>query len=440
MGVYATLIFNVLKPRYPYMKCLSTVLFWCLGLFAVTAQSDSLRNHDFVYLPNIRAVQFHLDGLPLTNPILNLGAGGQLRLAFDDLNEDVMDYVYEIVHCDQDWTPSELDELDFLDGFNGERIEEYDFSYNTLRDYTHYDLWLPNEDVRWTVSGNYLIHVYEDDERRRPAITRRFMVTESIVRIASESVAPSQVSKFRTHQEIDFLVNHKGFEIRNPRQEITAVVLQNGRWDNAVTDLKPAFIKGEDLIFDFQNKIVFSAGKEHRFVDLRTFRYLTERMADIREEQTHYDVVLKKEGSRTFQNFRSYQDLNGKFVIEHLERPNGDIEGDYASVFFAVGVTQELFDTEVYLVGNFTDWLIKPEYKMVYNPAVGAYVGRVWLKQGFYDYLYVGLTEGSTEPDYETFEGNWHETENEYQILVYYRPFGQRFDRLIGVQTLSVNR
>ena len=422
------------------MKQLLTFVVLLLATYNLSGQSDSLRNYDFVYRDNIHAVKFHINGLPLSNPIIDLNSSSRLVLSFDDLNDDITDYVYQIVHCDMNWKPSELDELDYIDGFNGERIADYNFSYNTLKDYTHYDLFLPNQDLRWTISGNYLLHIWEDNEERRPVITRRFMVAESKVRIGGELVAPSKVDKYRSHQEIDFLVNHKGLDIRNPRREITAVVLQNGRWDNAISGLKPVFIKGEDLLFDFQDKIVFPAGKEFRFLDMRTFRYLTEKMADMVERDTEYDIALFKEEARTFKNFRSYEDINGRFLIDHQEREDADIEGDYATIFFSVGVTQELFDTDVYLFGALTDWQIQDKYQLKYNPAVGAYVGKVLLKQGFYNYFYVGVPAGSDQIDYETFEGNWHETENEYTILIYYRPFGQRYDSLIAVRTLTANR
>lgn len=422
------------------MKYFSTLLMLLLLVSSAFGQQDSLRNYDHVYQPHIKAVKFHINGIPLSNPIIDLNSSAQLVLSFDDLQDDAVDYIYQIEHCDQDWNSSGLNELDFIDGFNGERLEEYEFSFNTLKDYTHYDLLLPNEDIRWIISGNFLVHILEDNDARTPVITRRFMVAEPLLRVNAELVASSQVGKYRTHQEIDFVANHKGLDIRNPRSEITAVVLQNGRWDNAVTGLKPSFIKGEDLLFDFQNKIVFPAGKEFRFVDLRTFRYATEGVADIQRTENEYDVVLSVEKSRTYRNFNAYEDINGRFVIDHLEEDTPDLEGDYAIVFFTLGVTQEVYDTDIYLFGAVTDWQLKEEFKLKYNPVVNGYVGRVLLKQGFYNYLYVAVPEGSKEIDYEIFEGDWHQTENEYTILMYYRPFGSRYDRLITAYNLRVNQ
>ena len=422
------------------MKKNALLLSLTILTFSLFSQDTNLKNFDHVYKDNIRSVKLHLNGAFLSIPIVDLRSSAQLVLSFDDMSEDVSDYTYTIVHCNQDWSPSDLEELDYLDGFNGERIREYDFSFNTLTDYTHYDLLLPNEDIRWLVSGNYLVHIFSDDEDQAPIITRRFMVSESLMRIIPDMVSASKVSKYKTHQELDFVVDFKGLEIDNTQREITACVLQNGRWDNAITDLKPLFTRGDNMIFDYQDKIIFPAGKEFRYLDIRTFRYMREGIADIMRMDTYFDVVAQREESRAFQNFQTYNDINGNFVIESLDDNNSDLKGDYAKVLFALGVDRELLDTDVYVVGGLTDWELKKEFKMVYNPAVGSYVAQAFLKQGYYNYYYATVPAGEKIMNFEEFEGNWHQTENTYTILVYYRPFGARYDRLAAVRTIDSNQ
>lgn len=431
-----------------HLKMIKQTLFFVLLLLqlsacdnklqaAQTAEEDGLKNYDHVYLDNIKSVRFHLDNVFLSYPIIDLYSNSQLVLSFDDMNEDVMDYTYSIVHCDKDWKKSDLDEIDFLEGFNGEPVDNYDFSFNTLTEYTHYKIRLPNEDIRWLVSGNFLLHVFEDDENRRPIITRRFMVTESIMRVTPNIVPPSRTNKYRTHQEIDFVVNYKGQDIRNPRKEVSACILQNGRWDNAVTDVMPMFTRQEELSFDYQDKIIFPAGKEFRFMDIRSFRYPRQGIADVKRDNRYWDVVAKLDQSRAFQTYEFYNDINGKFVIEHMEENRPDLEGDYAKVLFPLKASQALEGKSVYIVGGLTDWQLKEEFKMIYNPAIGGYVAQPLLKQGFYNYYFVTVDEGGNEYDYEEFEGNWHLTENDYTILIYYRPFGQRYDRLVATRTFN---
>ena len=44
-----------------------------------------------------------------------------------------------------------------------------------------------------------------------------------------------------------------------------------------------------------------------------------------------------------------------------------------------------------------------------------------------------------TIPDETYFEGTHYETENQYDLLVYYRPPGTRADLLIGYQAVDMN-
>lgn len=401
-----------------------------------SAQDDYV-NYNYTYLDNIKTVQFHVEGLVLSQPIYYLNSGSPLELAFDDLNPDYREYVYRVVHCNADWTPSDLVSSEYLDGFEEEIIENYEYSFKSKTLYTHYSVFLPNEDMRFTKSGNYLLLVYDNEDERRLAFVRRFMVVEPVVNIQPEVVRPAMVSKSDTHQEIDFSVIHRGFEIRNPRTELSVTVLQNGRWDNAISDLKPLFSRAEEQVFDYQNKVIFPAGKEFRYLDLRSLRYGTENIAQIEFLNDRYEVTLYTDEKRSRSGYLEFEDINGNFVIDNFDDRDATLESEYASVLFSLASPGEMYDYDVYLFGAFTEWLLKPEFKMVYNPAVNAYVGKAYLKQGYYNYMYAAVPKTGGEIDFEPIEGNWYETRNDYTILVYYRPFGGRYDRLIGALTFS---
>lgn len=401
------------------------------------SQDEGLRNFDYVYLDYIKSVKFHVQGLVLSMPVLNLNSGAALELSFDDLEGDAKNYTYSVVHCNADWTPSNLIEPEYIDGFTEGDIRDFAYSFKAKTIFTNYRLNFPNNDMRITKSGNYLLKVYENEGRKRLAITRRFMVVEPIVSVIPDVVRPAQVSKGDTHQEIDFRITHKNFEIRNPRQELSVTVLQNGRWDNAITGLQPIFIRQEEQIYDYQDKVVFSAGKEFRYADLRSLRYGSESIEFIEFIDNQYEVVLRRDEKRNHVRYLEVEDINGNFVIETFDDDDFDLESDYANVLFSLYSPTELYDQDVYMFGALTDWQLKPEFKMVYNPAVSSYVGKVKLKQGYYNYLYATLPRGAQRPDFEETEGDWFETRNTYTILVYYRPFGDRFDRLIGAYSFG---
>jgi len=400
------------------------------------AQDEDFRNYDNIYQGNIATVRFHLNGLDLSYPIIDINSSGQLRLSFDDLDADVKNYTYTIQHCDADWTPSDLDEMEYLTGFTEDRIDNYQYSFTTRVPYTHYELLLPNNDIGWMVSGNYILKVYEDEGDKKLVITRRFMVVEPIVQINQRVAIPNMVSKSKTHQEIDFVVSHEKLDIRNPRTEIKAAVLQNGRWDNAITDIAPLFVRQDELIFDYQNKVIFPAGKEFRYFDMRSLRSRLDNVAIIDPYDDGYEVAITIDEKRERQPYLFRDDINGKYVIEHLNQPEADLRGDYADVLLTLKSSMPITEGDVYFFGAISDWQVRPEYKMVYNPAVSAYVLKALLKQGYYDYQYVIATPKG-ELLTEELEGNWFETENDYTILVYYRPFGTRYDRLIGGYTFD---
>lgn len=399
---------------------------------------DLLRNYDFTYIEDIQTVNFYPLNNPLGYPIIGLKDGGFLELSFDDMSEDVRDYQYEIIHCNSDWKQSELTEMDYLDGFNMELITDYEFSFNTLTNYINYRMTFPNNNVRVTKSGNYLLHIFEDGDRELPIITRRFMVSESRMQIIPRMGRTGSVGKARTHQEVDFSVNHEGINIINPYNDVKVVITQNGRWDNAITGLTPLFIREDLLVYDFQDKIVFEGGKEHRNFNTQTLLYKTERVERIVEDKIDkFHVVLFGEGLRETEAYTFHNDLNGKFIIENDDqRGNANVRGDYAWVHFSLK-TSEFEDQEVYVFGALSEWSIKDQFKMVYDERLKEYKGRAFLKQGFYDYSYAVVDGAGETVQMDITEGNSFETENEYHIYVYYRPVGARYDRLMAVSMLN---
>jgi len=417
-------------------------LFLAFGLMAHLSAQPGLDFYDnVVYDPDIKSLKFHVNGLPLTFPLLEFGSGSQFRLSFDDLSSEPRDFSYTIVHCNQDWTPSQLTQMEYNDGYAEDFMNNYQFSFKSLVPYVHYDLLLPNDNISWTKPGNYALVAYEDDQDQTIVFTQRFVIAEQRVKITPQLVRPNIVSKSRTHQEIDFQVDLQEFKVRNPRQEIRAVVLQNGRWDTATDGLPAQFIRDKILDYDYQNKIIFPAGKEFRNLDMRSLRNVAFNISAINRDDEQYTVTLYKSQPRDEQVYLEINDLNGNFVIESQDQQNTDLASEYAEVLFSFQADTPLPDKDLYLLGGFTNYQLTDAYRMVYNNAVNAYVLKVMIKQGFYDFIFATVPSGKTDqvPELSQTEGNWYETENDYTILVYYRPFGARFDRVIGALTFSTN-
>lgn len=426
------------------MNCISlknrsiSILTTCLVVTLFSRVPIAAQTYNYVFDLDIYAVQLRSAS---SLPLVDLRAsGGALLLEFDHLGDDMRDYGYSLVHCNSDWEPSELDNNEYIDGFTEDRITDITNSFNTLMPYTHYKLGLPNRNMRWLVSGNYVLRVFDKDDDDKLVITRRFMVVERQWGITADFVPTTKVEKRNGWHEIDFSVIPKNMRISNPQNDVNVFVLQNGRWDNAIGPLKPVFTRGESLSFDFQDVVTFPAGKEYGYFDMRTFDYRGEGIKIITEKPTYYEVTLGTDESRADKTYTYLADLDGGFFIGNQNYNQTMLQCDYASVLFSLKQNLPLEDADVYVFGELTDWQLKPEFLMKYSHEASMYYCEAFLKQGYYNYAYVMYDHQTSQLDPEGFEGNWYETGNNYTILTYFRPFGARYDRLMGGLTLNSSR
>ena len=397
---------------------------------------DSLALANYTFDPQIHSVKFTPYGFPLLLPILTQNASTPLSLSFDDFSSDVRRFYYKIIACNYDWSRSELSENEYLNGYTYAYIEDYDFSFNTLRPFTHYWLTVPNDQIQITKSGNYVIQVYDDDTDKL-ILARRFFIAEKSVEIRAQMIIPRMVSSMDTRQELVFSIHHPEMEIRNPRMEIHANVIQNGRWDNAVIGASPRISRPDRDLFDQPGQFSFDAGKEFRNLDLRSFRSPAPEILNINRYDSGFEITLRKDYKRFNKTYRDFPDINGSFAIQTFDFDNDELESDYARVLFSLYSPTAFAQHDVYLFGEFSDWQIKPEFRMAYNNIINGYVAEIELKQGVYNYYYVRVPKDGNTIDLSETEGSWRNTENQYTIFVYYRPFGQRYDRLIAVETIN---
>ncbi len=390
------------------------------------------------YVDHLRTVNFGPTGLEHLFPMLELGGRQSLTLSFDDIDSEVKNYVYTIIHCDRNWEPSGLAPLEYIDGFEEENIQNFDFSFRALQNYTHYSLQIPNQNMGVTKSGNYLLVVYEDEEEKRVVITRRFVVVDRQIGISAELVRPVEVRKIHTHQELDIDVNFLRLNVRNPMLEISATVIQNQRWDNAIYGLSPKFLNADKAIFDYQGEVVFPGGSEFRLIDLRSLRIPHRDVVFIDVNMDNQmEAELAPVASRSKAPHLSFIDFNGRYVIENQDSSPAEVASDYVYTMVTYQVDQPYFDDHVYLFGDITEWQLKDEYQLRYNPAISSYVGRFPLKQGYYNY-YLATSPSDADPKAPRVpsllktEGSHADTENDYYILLYYRPFGTRYDQIVG--------
>jgi len=403
-------------------------------------KDDFLRNSDFIYKSNIKTAQLHPLNDPLAYPIINLNGRQQLALNFDDLDGDVKEYNFTIKHYRSNWEESDLSTYEFIDGFSEEDIEFYNFSYNTLQNFTHYETLIPNDYFKITKSGNYLLIVYENGDIEQPVLTKRFCVTEQLATVDNRFLRPQSAALISTHQSIDFQLNVDGLPINNPYDEIKVNILQNGKWNPSIIDLAPATARQNTLIFNKLGKQVFKAGKEFRYVDLRSFRFITSKVANIESGDTSTKIILHKDEPMYNSDYDYWDDINGKYMVEIRETNNDDLQADYCEVQFSLAMEKPIEDGNIYIYGGLTEWNCAKQNQMQYNYEEKQYECNLFLKQGFYNYQYVAVFDESETINEIAIDGSHYNAENDYLILSYFRPFNARYDRLIGYKLINSQR
>lgn len=393
---------------------------------------------DSIYLNNIKTVRLYNYGNQLSLPIINLNSNDQVELHFDDLHADVKYYYYTYQLCNNDWTSVSLSQFDYLKGFSQSRITNYRFSSIANTRYTHYQALLPERNSYPSKSGNYLLKVYLNGDTSQLAFTKRLLVLDNKAAILAKVTQPFTPEFFRTHQKVQFKIDVKGIEAFNAAQQLKIVVLQNSRWDNAVKDMKPAFIRGTTLEFNSESSGIFPGGKEWRWLDLRDFRLQSDRVLSADYKKNSTDIFLRPDIPLAGQRYVYYRDFNGMYMVEAIRGINPFWEADYAMVNFSFVPPNNVAYTnkDLYLFGQLTNYNFADSLKMTFNTGKGLYETHLFLKQGYYDYTYITVDKNNPALRAEL-DGNYYETENLYTILVYYKSFVGRSDELIGVATFN---
>lgn len=399
--------------------------------------NNYLRFENYIYRDNIKTVILEKKGFQLSDPVIELNSGDKLVLTFDDLNGDVTNYSYTFIHCNADWTPSNIIVSQYLQGFWDDRITEYSYSFNTKLQYTHYTLEFPNENLRPLFSGNYILKVYETDNPDNVIITRRWMQFENKVAVNTSIKRATVIQDRYSKQEIDFSIAYASVNIQNPFSDVKVTLTQNGRWDNAITNLKPLYLKDNLLDYSYDEENVFNGGNEFRTIDVRTLRFQTQFVKKIIEDSSGYNLYVTNDESRSALVYAAWDDINGRFLNKIYDDRDSETEADYVHVHFKLLYPDPIQKGTLYVFGQLTDWRLTNEGKLKYNQEQQSYETELFLKQGYYNYEYVVVNDGSSIIDETAIEGNHFETENDYSIFVYFRATGGRYDQLIGWKKLS---
>lgn len=427
--------------------------------------SGQFINENNTYQNHIKSIVVSVNGDIESIPVLRLSSNDFIVMTFDDLNNSEDDFFYRIVHCDRDWNRTEMNELDYIDGFNDEIFRVWEFSEVTEVEFTHYWIQFPNRDTRFKISGNYMLHVYQKDgEDIIPMVSRRFVISEDRGIINTNQVRASFVERDRFSQQFDIIaIVPDG--LSNPMNDVSLEVIQNGLWDQSLTEIKPFNLNGNALKFDPFGSIMFPGLAEWRSFDTRIKNGGGRNVESVTLQYGKNIAYLYEDLNRSRTPYLNNFDFNGKFYIDARDANRNttteeamddgvdtsvrssfsydnklldgeytflskDIKADYMEVHFTL--KSRPLANDVYLFGAFTDWKLQPEFKMEYDIALERYILTAELKQGYYDYMYA--TTNNDGVVFEPLEGSWSDTENEYTAITYFREFATRYDRVLKVE------
>lgn len=394
---------------------------------------------DHTYKPNIHTVKLHKYGDIYSYPVMILNSNDQLELHFDDMDGDVKYYYYTFQLCNADWTPANIQSYDYIRGFQTNRITTYRTSSIVATRYTHYQVTFPERSSSITRSGNYLLKVFLNDDTSKLIFTKRFLVVNNKAVVTAHVTQPFNANFFKTHQRVLATVNTANAQINafSP-QDIKVTIVQNYNWSSSTILDRPSIFRGNYYEYSDEENTTFQSGKEWRWIDMRSLRLLSDRMQRIIDTNRYRtDVYVKPDGERRDQIYVYYRDYNGIYTIENLDGVNPYWQSDYAWVHFTyIPPGNRAYEGKsVYLFGELTNYYPDESSKMIFNEEKGVYEKELYLKQGYYNYSYVTMTDKKNAfpgVSLENTEGNYWGTENNYMVLVYYRPFGARADELIG--------
>ncbi|MCF6280187.1 MAG: DUF5103 domain-containing protein [Flavobacteriaceae bacterium] len=396
------------------------ILFFTVSIFS--QENDDVIEPDFIKTIVLKSTKVNS-----YTPIIALGSS--FIFSFDDLNAEQLDYYYKIEHYTYDWKLSDLSSREYINGYEEDRIRDYENSFNTLQFFTHYSVVFPNKNTRITKSGNYKISVIDEDDEI--LFTRRFVLYESIVDIGVSVHRSRDIATINEKQSVQFVINHPNLLINNPKEEIKTVLLQNNDWNTAITNLTPQFYRGFQMLYKYTDKMNFWAGNEFHYFDSKSVRNSSVTIARVDSGPELYHTMLYTNIERIDKPYTNYPDINGNFVIRNVNSDNDALDADYTWIFFTLESLEDIGTKKIYVNGSFNNWRNDESNEMIYNPETRLYEAEILLKQGFYNYQYVTVDKNDTVSNHDI-DGSFYQTENDYSVLVYYHKFGSRYDRVIG--------
>lgn len=391
-----------------------------------------------IFNPRFRTLIVEKENDFYSPPVIQLGSGERIVISFDEIGEDWSRLQYRLVHCNADWQPSRLIESEYVDGFNFADIEDYAFSGNTFTNFVNYRFTVPSENLGILASGNYAVEVFPQDDPDDVLLRARFQVTENSVYVSGHATTRTDNGYNSRWQQVEMAVATGNKEI-NPYNDLIVSVVQNRRPDTEVFVTHPMRVENGRIIYEHIWDLIFPASNEYRRFETVREDYPGMGVDQIGFEGRTYQAWLRADEERAGHEYSYDQTQRGRFKIDSYNATDPDLGGDYIDVHFTLDYPQ-LMNGDIFVEGDFTAHRYDDQFRMKWDPDRRVYTLSLPLKQGSYNYQYVAVKEGESKGTPALIEGDKYETQNEYNVSVYYRTPTSRADRLVGSATLYVDK
>ena len=392
-----------------------------------------------VFKENIRTLRVERKLLLLENEVAGMDPDNTLLISFDEMSHDVHFYTYTVQNLEFRGDHWELNNsqlnLEYLVGFTRHDITDYEHSINTSREYTHYWFEFPNDDMLLAQSGAYRLTIYEDGDPDNKVAEVDFCVVEPLVQIDAKVRAHTDIEYNGRYQQVDIDVDTKALDLREPG-EVRVVVTQNNRVDNAVFLTQPTFVEPNRLRYINNKSLIFEGGNEYHHFDAFSCFYAGYGIDRVFHENGDYHVTLLPNEVTQGQYIHEF-DSDGQFIVNAERTSDPDTEAEYMWVHWTLPMEKPFFDGALYVGGDLFNNEIGLRNRMQYDSEAKCYWLTALVKQGGYDYQYWFVPKNNKTTT-QRVDGSYWQTENTYTIYVYWRPFGTRYDRLVGVKQVSL--
>lgn len=389
-----------------------------------------------IYSKDVKSIKISTKNISTGEPCYQINSDDIITIDFDLLNENIQSIQYQLIHCNRNWKKSNLMEMEYIEGFSTNYIESADISYGPIQQYVHYNFELPNENLSFLKSGNYILKVFYENAPNNPLVTIKLFISEQSSTVDFNLLKSNNMEQRKYLQAYEVECTFNPQEINDPYSNIFLNVQQNHQEFDEHWISGPNFIKENKLVFLYDEDRFFDGSNEFRFFDISTFRNGSLNIEKIFFEDNKYHVKLKKDIKRSYRQYLEYKDLDGKFFTRTYDNDIVSSQGEYGFVKFELPI-RELRESKVYIFGQLSNWTLDDKFLMPFDTVTNSYKKTLLLKQGYYNYLYV--TETKEKISTRILEGAHFDANNEYIIKVYYQDPLELYDRLLTYQVFKIN-